>query len=193
MIIDNLKKNIHLKIVYFGPALSGKTASLKKLFNLYGKIDDVLSIENSINTTLMFDYGVIKLQAQSWNLKFHIYTTTGENYNQVLRPTVLKAIDGLIFVVDPQNHAYKRNIDSCNELKSYFKELFNEIPIIIAFNKLDLPNKFNFLHFLKEIDYYKYENIEIQFTNALNGTGILSSFLSYRLYRIRLYSYSLIR
>ncbi|MFX0060531.1 MAG: ATP/GTP-binding protein [Candidatus Heimdallarchaeota archaeon] len=176
MIIDSLDKIIQLKIVYFGPALSGKTTSLKSLFNHFGKKEKVKSIESTVNRTLFFDYGTISFQNEKWKLKLHIYSTTGQDFYIVTRPITLRAVDGLIFVADSQRSAYERNLISWNELDTYFDYSLKILPKIIAFNKQDLPDKFSHISFLEKIDYKKYENIDIEFTIALNGEGILSSF-----------------
>jgi len=176
MIIDALEKNIQIKIVYFGPALSGKNSSMKALFNHFGKKNQICSIESTINRTLFFDYGNFEFRNNLWNLKLHLYSTTGQDFYIVTRPITLRAVDGLIFVADAQKSAYERNVISWNELKSYFEEAFVNVPKIIAFNKQDLPNKFSPAVFLKEIHYDEYENIDTKYTIALNGEGILESF-----------------
>jgi len=176
MIINGLDKEINIKIVYFGPALSGKTTSLKALFNHFGKKDEVFSIENTMGRTLFFDYGIISFQNSEWKLKIHTYSTTGQDFYLVTRPVTLKGIDGLIFVADSQKIAYERNIASWNELHTYFNEEFIHMPKIVAFNKQDLTEKFNTLTFLNEIKYSIYENIDIKYTIALNSEGILDSF-----------------
>ncbi len=176
MIINALDKTIQLKIVYFGPALSGKTTSLKALFKHFGKEDEVESIESTVGRTLFFDYANISFQNKLWVLKLHIYSTTGQDFYVVTRPITLRAIDGLIFVADSQTSAYERNLISWKELKSYFNEYLKELPKIIAFNKQDLPEKFNPSNFLKEINYDEYKNIDINHTIATNGEGILDSF-----------------
>ena len=176
MIIDALEKQIQIKIVYYGPALSGKTTSLKSLFNHFGKKDEVFSIDSSIGRTLFFDYGIISFQKEQWKLKIHIYSTTGQDFYVVTRPITLKAMDGLIFVADSQKKAYDRNLISWNELSIYFDENLLKMPKIIAFNKQDLPQKFITAFFLKEIDFEKYDNVKVRKTIALNGEGILDSF-----------------
>ena len=65
---------------------------------------------------------------------------------------------------------------SWNELISYFKETLDNIPIIIAFNKQDLPDKFNPTEFLKKIGFHKYKRIDSRYTIALNGEGLLECF-----------------
>jgi signal recognition particle receptor subunit beta len=162
--------------VYFGPALSGKTTSIKALFSHFGKKEQLTSIENTVNRTLFFDYGTVTFQNQEWVLKIHIYTTTGQDFYLVTRPITLRAVDGIIFVIDSQQKVYGRNLISWNELNSYFKESLEELPIIIAFNKQDLPEKFSSIQFLKEIKYSKYKNVDSQYTIALSGEGILSCF-----------------
>jgi len=164
------------KIVYFGPAMSGKTTSLMSLFNHFGTKNEVLSIENTLNRTLFFDFGSISFQNDTWKLKFHIYSTTGQDFYIITRPITLKAVDGIIFVVDSQRSAYDRNIISWNELETYFGDLLVKLPKVISFNKQDLPQKFNYMAFLDKINYEKYSNLDIKFTIAVNGEGILDSF-----------------
>ncbi len=176
MIIDALDKTIQLKIVYFGPALSGKTTSMKSLFNHFGKDGEICSIESTVNRTLFFDYGTIKFQNRHWLLKVHVYSTTGQDFYIVTRPITLRAIDGIIFVVDSQKSARTRNIISWNELNAYFREEFKTMPKILAFNKQDVPEKFNVPEFLTEIRASSFENLKMNYTVALSGEGILECF-----------------
>lgn len=176
MIIYALEKSIEIKVVYYGPALSGKTTTLKSLFNHFGKQDEVHSIESTVQRTLFFDYGTILFKNDLWKLKIHIYSTTGQDFYLVTRPITLKAVDGIIFVVDSQIIAYERNLISWRELESYFSETLKTLPKVIAFNKQDKPDKFSPNNFLEEIQYKKYNNIDTEYTIALNGEGVLASF-----------------
>ncbi len=176
MIIDHVDKTISVKIVYFGPALSGKTTSIKTLFSHFGKEEKILSIESTVNRTLFFDYGVISFQNQEWILKISIYTTTGQNFYLITRPITLRAVDGIIFVIDSQKKVYERNLVSWNELISYFRDSLENLPLIVAFNKQDLPEKFISTEFLNAIDFHKFKNINTKYTIAINGEGILECF-----------------
>ncbi|KKM91391.1 hypothetical protein LCGC14_1229030 [marine sediment metagenome] len=176
MFLDHCDKTISIKIVYFGPALSGKTTSIKSLFSHFGKKDELISIKNTVDRTLFFDYGTVTFQNQEWILKIHIYTTTGQDFYIITRPITLRAVDGIIFVIDSHVDVYERNLISWNELNSYFKESIADLPIIIAFNKQDIKNKFSSIQFLKEIRFHRFKNIESRYTIALNGEGILGSF-----------------
>jgi signal recognition particle receptor subunit beta len=176
MIIDHIDKTISIKIVYFGPAFSGKTTSIKSLFSHFGKGEALHSIESTVNRTLFFDYGTVTFQNQEWKLKLHIYTTTGQDFYFVTRPITLRAVDGIIFVADSQEKVYERNLASWQELISYFRETLKDIPIIIAFNKQDLPEKFNSRVFLREIKFHEIEKVETRYTIAINGEGVLDCF-----------------
>ena len=176
MIIDHCDKTISIKVVYFGAALSGKTTSIKALFSHFGKKDQLSSIENTVNRTLFFDYGTVAFQNQEWKLKIHIYTTTGQDFYLITRPITLRAVDGVIFVIDSRQEVHDRNLISWNELNSYFKESLEDLPMVVAFNKQDLPDKFSSIQFLKEIKYSKYRNVNSRYTIALNGEGILDCF-----------------
>ena len=176
MITDHCDKTISIKIVYFGPALSGKTTSIKALFTLFGKEEEICSIESTVNRTLFFDYGTVTFQNQEWKLKINIYTTTGQDFYLITRPITLRAVDGIIFVLDSQEEVYERNLTSWNELVSYFSEWIDEIPIIIALNKRDKPLKFDPERFLGEIKFHKYKNVETKYTIAIHGEGILDCF-----------------
>jgi GTPase SAR1 family protein len=176
MIIDHLSQTIQLKICYFGPALSGKTTTLKSLFKHFGKEDKVLSIDSSIRRTLFFDYGTITFENKQWLLKLHLYSTTGQDFYIITRPITLRAIDGIIFVADSQNSAYYRNLTSWNELCNYFEEYFKKLPKILAFNKQDLEDKFDSAEFLENINSFKYNNLITKDTSALHDKGVVESF-----------------
>ena len=55
-------------------------------------------------------------------------------------------------------------------------ETLKDIPIIVAFNKQDLPEKFNSRVFLREIKFHEIEKVETRYTIAINGEGVLDCF-----------------
>ena len=176
MIIDQLTQSIQLKICYFGPALSGKTTSIKALFKHFHIENKVISIESSIGRTLFFDYGIITFENQKWMLKIHIYSTTGQDFYIITRSTILRALDGLIFIIDSQEQEYYRNLTSWYELCNYFENQLIKLPKILAFNKQDLPDLIKPLLFLENINCFKLNNLLVKNTIAIKGEGILSCF-----------------
>ncbi|MBN1802493.1 MAG: GTPase domain-containing protein [Candidatus Lokiarchaeota archaeon] len=176
MIINLLEKTLNMKIVYYGPALSGKTTSFKSLCDHFGLKNTILSIENSLGRTLFFDYGILTFQNESWTLKIHMYSTTGQDFYEVTRPITLKGVDGVFFVADSRRKAFERNLIFWSELRDSFKNAFENLPIILCFNKQDLPNKFPPILFSKEVEKSKIKNFDVIYTTASNGEGILRAF-----------------
>ncbi|MHA1295007.1 MAG: GTP-binding protein [Promethearchaeota archaeon] len=178
VIIDNENKFIQVKIVYYGPAMSGKTTSIKYLFSHFNRKNELESIENSVGRTLFFDFGVLVFNGEDWNLKFLIYTSTGQDFYASTRPATLNGVDGIIFVADSQIERLAHNIRSWNELVLLMGDYIKKIPIVISLNKSDLFLEKNIENyaFLKRIDYFSYENLSIVKTSALTGSGVLECF-----------------
>lgn len=178
MIFDYENKILQIKIVYYGPAMSGKTTSIKYLFSCFKKEKTLDSIESSVGRTLFFDFGVLYFQGLKWGLKFLIYSATGQDFYASTRPATLNGVDGIIFVVDSRIDYLKYNLRSWTELKELFGEELYNIPIVISLNKYDLDgiDKLKEEDFLKLIKFNSFKYISIEKTMAINGTGLLDSF-----------------
>ncbi|MHA1233272.1 MAG: GTP-binding protein [Candidatus Helarchaeota archaeon] len=178
MIFDYEKKIIQVKIVYYGPAMSGKTTSIKFLFSYFGKGDKLESIDSSVGRTLFFDFGVLLFKGTEWSLKFLLYTATGQDFYAGTRPATLNGVDGIIFVADSQVQYLEHNLRSWYELVNLFGQKIYEIPIIISFNKYDMEDKFKLRKddFLNHININKFKYLSFNKTIATKGSGILESF-----------------
>ncbi len=178
MIFDWENKVIQVKIVYYGPAMSGKTTSLKYLFSYYGKLKELDSIESTVGRTLFFDFGVLKFKGSQWGLKFLLYSATGQDFYASTRPATLNGVDGIIFVADSQFEYIEHNLRSWNELKTLFGlEIYN-LPLVIALNKcdIDFDKRLEKTKFMEYIEFEKYRFLSIINTSAINGKGIMDSF-----------------
>lgn len=176
MIIDDLNRNILLKIGYIGPLLSGKKTSINILQNHFGKEEENLWYGKTSQITIFSDYGTVRFQSQKWRLKVRLYTSTGQKYYIITRPISPQDIDGVVFVADSQQDAYSRNITAWHKLCDYFEDPIYTLPKVVAFNKQDVRKKFCPVDFLEEINYYRLKNIDFKITNALNGKGVLDCF-----------------
>ena len=178
MIYDFENKTLQVKIVYYGPAMSGKTTSIKHLFSYFNKEDMLESIDNSVGRTLFFDFGVLQFKGTEWGLKLLIYSATGQDFYASTRPATLNGVDGIIFVVDSQLEYLEHNLCSWNELKTLFREEIYNIPIVIALNKYDLDNikKLKELDFVSHINYDRFKNLSLKKTIAIKGEGVIASF-----------------
>jgi mutual gliding-motility protein MglA len=178
MIYDYENKTLQVKIVYYGPAMSGKTTSIKYLFTYFNKKNNLESIDSTVGRTLFFDFGILHFGNANWGLKFLIYSATGQDFYASTRPATLNGVDGIIFVVDSEIDCMNHNLRSWNELKVLFGSEFYRIPVVISLNKYDLCDKVKIQSkdFMEKINYYEFKQISIKKTKAINGEGILDSF-----------------
>ena len=149
MLIDWSRRVIQTKVVYYGPAMSGKTASIRALFRRLDILSRLESIETSTGRTLFFDYGPIEIVHGEWVLQIHIWSATGQDYYVETRSTVLAGTDGIVFVADSNPQLLEDNKRCWDELQTYFgSKLMSEIPVVFALNKRDIAPRIGPLEFL---------------------------------------------
>ncbi|TFF86926.1 hypothetical protein EU519_00695 [Candidatus Thorarchaeota archaeon] len=140
MIIDYGNRTIGLKIVFFGPAMSGKTTAIRWLFSAFEYADKLTSIENTVGRTMFCDFGTIPFPlSATWSINAHIWSATGQDFYKSTREVVLVGADGVIFMADAQRHLLDENLTSWNELMSTMAEEDRPLPLAICLNKQDLP------------------------------------------------------
>ena len=176
MIINYKNREIQIKIVYYGCALSGKTTSLRNLFKKFDKAGPLTSIETTSGRTLFFDFGTIKMRGGEWNIKISLFSATGQDFYASTRPATLSGADGIIFLIDSQKKYLKDNIISWRELNYYYNEEIVKIPIIYCLNKQDLPDVIEKDDILRAFELQNYSKIDFFITIATNGEGIIEPF-----------------
>jgi hypothetical protein len=137
-------KEITAKIVYYGPALSGKTTCLRYIFNC-DEIENkgkLITLDTDGDRTLFFDFLPLEIgKLGNYTLKIQLYTVPGQVAYDTTRKLVLQGADGVVFVADSQVVVREQNIESLNNLKKNLKLnnlQFDKIPLIYHFNKRDL-------------------------------------------------------
>jgi len=144
LIIDYGNRTIGLKIVFFGPAMSGKTTTIRWLFSELGITEKLTSIENTLGRTMFCDFGIIPCNlSDSWIINAHIWSATGQDFYRSTREVVLVGADGVVFVADSQEHLLDENLESWNELMAMIIEEERPLPIVVCLNKQDLPDAIN--------------------------------------------------
>jgi len=178
MIYDYENKMVQVKVVYYGPAMSGKTTAIKSLSSYFNKEKEIESIESSAGRTLFFDCGALQFKGMEWDVKFLIHATTGQDIYAFTRPVTLNGADGIIFVGDSRKDCLDLNVRSWNELKVLLGEKMNEIPLVISLNKCDLDDslKISEDEFLKSIEAKNFNIISLTKVVAIEGTGTLEIF-----------------
>lgn len=120
MFINWAQKEINLKIVYYGPGLSGKTTNLEHIYN---RIDpsvrgDLIALKTKEERTLYFDFLQLEIgKIKEMRPKFNLYTIPGQIYYAQSRRIILRGVDGVVFVADSQKHRMLENLDSLLDLE----------------------------------------------------------------------------
>ena len=139
-------KEVAVKIVYYGPALSGKTTNLQSLHKLFDSHHRgrLMSLETHMDRTLFFDLLPIQYQTPTGlKIKLKLFTVPGQVIHNETRKAVLAGADGVVFVADSQRSQALSNSISFKNLKENFKSNsidFDAIPIALQFNKRDIEN-----------------------------------------------------
>ena len=147
-LINQASKEIQVKIVYYGPALCGKTTNLIKVHENVQTTGDkgkLVSLANQTSDrTLFFDFLPIEaMSIKGYRTKFQLYTVPGQVIYNTTRQLVLRGVDGIVFVADSQYDKMSENVDSFSNLEENLRALklnLADIPYVLQYNKRDLPN-----------------------------------------------------
>jgi signal recognition particle receptor subunit beta len=147
-IINQATKELQVKVVYYGPAMGGKTTNLVQVHQhvqtAQGDKGKLVSLATSSDRTLFFDFLPIEAMAiKGFKTKFQLYTVPGQVIYNTTRQLVLRGVDGIVFVADSQYDKMSENVKSFANLEENLKSLnlnFAEIPYVLQYNKRDLPN-----------------------------------------------------
>ncbi len=175
MIIDYSTRTIGLKIVFFGPAMSGKTTSIRWLFSTFECADDLTSIENTVGRTMFCDFGTIPFSlGDNWTINTHIWSATGQDFYRSTREVVLVGCDGIVFIADSQEHLLDENLASWRELVDLLSEEERPLPVVICLNKQDLPTAVDEERLRKHLNVPS--SVPVLHSIAMNGHNIMEAF-----------------
>jgi mutual gliding-motility protein MglA len=146
-IINQATKELQVKVVYYGPAMGGKTTNLVKVHENIQTAQEkgkLVSLATSSDRTLFFDFLPIEAVAiKGFKTKFQLYTVPGQVIYNTTRQLVLRGVDGIVFVSDSQYEKMQENIESFSNLEDNLRTLkmnLADIPYVLQYNKRDLPN-----------------------------------------------------
>jgi len=139
-------KEITAKIVFYGPGMCGKTTNLQKVHELMRQQmkTDLVSVATETDRTIYFDFLPVKLgKIAGFDFVVRTFTVPGQPYYAETRKMVLQGADGVVFVADSQRYMLDQNKDSLLDLKRNMRANkldYSAIPLIIQYNKRDLPD-----------------------------------------------------
>ena len=178
--IDIQRREITLKLVYYGPAMSGKTTNLQQLHRrLAGSTDgDLVSLDTRDDRTLFFDLLPIRLQtAGGMSIKIKLFTVPGQVIHNATRKIVLQGADGVAFIADSRVSETRANNESYANLRANLADngiARGDLAVVIQFNKRDLPG----IRSDDEVAQIAAKGSEpVYKATALEGLGVAETFL----------------
>jgi signal recognition particle receptor subunit beta len=164
---------VHIKIVFYGPSLSGKTTALRWLFGNVRSLakGKLVEISDELGRTTFFDFVPV---SASEKIVFDVFTVAGQRRHASQRIKVLRDCDGIIFMADSTPEQMNENLASIQELRiALGTDRMATIPIIVALNKRDLPNALPIDYMVQMLDLEGYPVFD---TIAIEGTNLLRMF-----------------
>lgn len=172
-------KEITLKVVYYGPGLSGKTTNLQYLYSILdassrGKF---ISLSTESDRTLFFDFLPVELgKIRDFSVRFQLYTVPGQIRYNATRKLVLKGADAVVFVADSQRDMREQNVESFMNMRENL--LSNnldpdDIPVVLQYNKRDLVDVLSTEELAGDLNKADYQSIEAV---AVKGKGVQETF-----------------
>lgn len=177
--INHNAKEIHCKIVYYGPSLGGKTTNIQWVYQSLAQDQrsKLVALNTEIERTLFFDFLPLEVgEIRGFQARFHLYTVPGQVIYDASRKLILKGLDGVVFVADSQAERLEENIASMKNLEKNLEQQgysIREIPLIIQYNKRDLPSALPIKELRKHLNLYNAPEVE---ASAFEGKGVLESF-----------------
>lgn len=177
--IDTRQQRIQLKLVYYGPAQSGKTTNLTRLHDLLAPDlkGEIMALETQGDRTLFFDLFPLGFRLPSgWLVKFKLYTVPGQIAHDATRKAVLSRADGVVFVADSQSNQQTNNGESFRNLTENLHRVgldIEHLPLVLQYNKRDLDN-------IEDEQSLRTRWAQapwpLLFASALSGAGVLDTF-----------------
>jgi signal recognition particle receptor subunit beta len=177
--LDDKDSRLTLKLVFYGPALSGKTTNLMRLHDLLQPElkGDVMVLDTRNDRTIFFDMLPLGVRAPSGLLvKLKLYTVPGQVVHDSTRKAVLSRADGVVFVADSQRSQQVNNAESFQNLEENAARVgldFGKLPIVVQYNKRDLPA---IVPEQELRERWSKAPWPLQFASALTGSGVLETF-----------------
>ena len=146
MQLDFSAREVTVKLVYYGPALSGKTSNLVALHGLAGADTRgrLMTLETQNDRTLFFDLLPLTFRAREgdFSLRIKLFTVPGQPIHSATRRLVLQGADGVALIADSRLSETQNNADAFFDLRENLRTNGLELakmPLVIQFNKRDLP------------------------------------------------------
>lgn len=138
-------REVTFKIVYYGTGVCGKTTNLQTVHDQLSPTvrSDLLALNTEGDRTIFFDLLDVDVgSVGGFKTKFALYTVPGQKTYAHSRKTILRGVDGVVFVSDSNPERATANVESFTDLVehlSFYGVSIDQIPWVLQLNKRDLP------------------------------------------------------
>jgi signal recognition particle receptor subunit beta len=178
--LDFAARELTVKLVYYGPALSGKTTNLQALHDATdpSSTGRLMTLETKDDRTLFFDLLPLTFKSKGdLSVRIKVFTVPGQVIHASTRRLVVQGADGVAFIADSQVAETQHNAEAFMDLKQNLKAnglSLKEMPLIIQFNKRDMKN----VRSDEEIANLAAQGREpVYLAVATRGEGVVESFI----------------
>jgi len=171
--INMKKKEVQVKIVYYGPGRGGKTSNLEYIYKKFKERiqTEMITVKTHGDRTLFFDFLPFDIgKISGYDVKIQLYTVPGQVKYNATRRLVLRGVDGIVFVADSMVVRKDKNILSIKNLEENlmdYKKSISRIPLVIQYNKMDLAEQ--------GIPVLSFEELEKDLNSALKAPSFSAS------------------
>jgi signal recognition particle receptor subunit beta len=173
--INFAQKTVNVKVVYYGPGMSGKTTNLEVVHQRAPESNrgELTSISTDGDRTLFFDYMPLDLgTVAGMRTSFQLYTVPGQVYYNSTRKLVLQGVDGIIFIADSSASMLEQNLESLRNLEENLNEYGKSLatlPHVLQWNKRDIPDAMAVAELERLLNHHKAPTFE---AIANSGQGV---------------------
>ena len=177
--LDEETKTLSAKLVYYGPAQSGKTTNLMALHDyLQGKAaGDLMVLDTRNDRTLFFDLLPLRMRTEhGLTVRLKVFTVPGQVAHDATRKAVLSRADAVVFVADSQLAQATNNFESFRNLEENTRRVgldFDNLPLVVQYNKRDLPD---IVPEDEVVSRWGEAGIPVLFSSALYDSGVRETF-----------------
>lgn len=174
--LDFAERQLTIKLVYFGPPLSGKTSNLRALHQQVDHLNRgrLMTLDTRDDRTLFFDLLPIFFRTTSFSFRIKVYTVPGQPVHEATRKVVLAGADGVVFVADSAADKAAANRESWQNLHGILHaHALDQVPVIVQYNKRDVATCP-----LSDVDHFDDPARGLFEAEARSGKGVARTFFA---------------
>jgi small GTP-binding protein len=181
--INFKKKEVQVKIVYYGPGRGGKTTNLEYIYSKFKERinTEIVAIKTQGDRTLFFDFLPFDMgKIKGYDVKVQLYTVPGQVKYNATRELVLRGVDGVVFVADSMEARKIQNLQSLKNLQenlAIHKKSIFKIPLVLQYNKRDLAEQDIPLLSVESLEIGLNSKLKVPFfeASAVVGTNVVET------------------